>query len=268
MNFNLPRKFFILITASFFFASCMSDKAFEKKVAQVLEENPEVLTNAIQKNPLVFIEALQEAAQSARDEMMKEREREEHQKFEDSFANPLTPKIRPDEAIRGPKSAPLVLVEYSDFECSFCQRGFQTVMALMEKYGDNLQFVYKHLPLNFHQHAMLAAQYYEALRLQSSELAFKFHDKLFDQHSRVRQGKPFFDSIAKEIGADLKKLEQDLTSDVVISRIEEDKKEAASFGMQGTPGFLINGVPVRGAYPPEHFVQIIEELQKRGLVTL
>jgi predicted DsbA family dithiol-disulfide isomerase len=54
----------------------------------------------------------------------------------------------------------------------------------------------------------------------------------------------------------------------VTKRIEEDTKEAGSFGMQGTPGFLLNGVPVRGAYPPEFFVNIVNELQKRGKIKI
>lgn len=246
----------------------MSDSKLEKKVEEMLVENPEILTNAIRNNSLAFIEAIQEAAENARGEMVRQRELDERAKFEQAFENPMTPNIRDDEAIRGSKDAPLVLVEYSDFECSFCRRGFETVMELMDKYGDNLQFIYKHLPLDFHQNAMLAAQYYEALRLQSDQLAFDFHDRLFEQHDRIRQGKRFFDSIAQDIGADMGRLEQDISSDEVIARIEEDKREAASFGMQGTPGFLINGIPVRGAYPAQHFVEIIQELEARGLVNL
>ncbi len=64
------------------------------------------------------------------------------------------------------------------------------------------------------------------------------------------------------------RLKKDLNSDAVTKRIEEDQKEAANFGMQGTPGFLLNGVPVRGAYPTEYFVQLVDELQKRGKLKL
>lgn len=256
------------IVTPFILISCVSDKDIEEKVAKTLRENPEILTESIRNNSLAFVEAIQEAAENAREEMVKQRELEEQNKFEQAFENPLEPTIREDEAIRGNPDAPLVLVEYSDFECGFCRRGYQTVMELMDRYDGKIQFIYKHLPLNFHQNAMLASQYYEALRLQSDELAFAFHDQVFEQHERIRNGKSFFDSIAQEIGADMGKLEDDVSSDVVLQRIEEDKQEAASFGMQGTPGFILNGIPVRGAYPPDHFVGIVNELESRGLVDL
>lgn len=258
-----------LVIGSFLVMGCTSDKDLEEKIGNVLRDNPEILTDTIRSNSLAFVEAIQEAAQNAREEMVEQRELDEKAKFEQAFENPLEPTIRDDEAIRGGgPDAPLVLVEYSDFECSFCRRGYETVMDLMDRYGDDLQFVYKHLPLNFHQNAMLASQYYEALRLQDHQKAFDFHDKLFEQHERIRNGKSFFDSIAEEVGADMERLEADVSSDEVIARIEEDKQEAAQFGMQGTPGFVLNGVPVRGAYPAEHFVEIVEELKKRGKVNL
>ncbi len=62
----------------------------------------------------------------------------------------------------------------------------------------------------------------------------------------------------------MKKLETDISSDIVKKRIDEDLAEAKKFGFQGTPGFLLNGIPVKGAYPPEHFDKIVQELKKRG----
>ena len=64
------------------------------------------------------------------------------------------------------------------------------------------------------------------------------------------------------------KLQKDVKSKAVQERIDADLKEAAKFGMQGTPGFILNGVPVKGAYPTSHFVSIVEELKKRGKVKL
>ena len=66
----------------------------------------------------------------------------------------------------------------------------------------------------------------------------------------------------------MKKLAKDIKSKKVKDRIQQDLDEAKKFGFNGTPGFLINGVPVRGAYPPSHFDGIIDELVKRGKVKL
>ena len=66
----------------------------------------------------------------------------------------------------------------------------------------------------------------------------------------------------------MKKLEKDLDSEIVNKRIQQDLDEAKKFGFQGTPGFLLNGIPVKGAYPAEHFEGIVEELKKRGKVNI
>ncbi|MBT7608971.1 MAG: thioredoxin domain-containing protein [Bacteriovoracaceae bacterium] len=249
-------------------ASCMSDSQLKDKMTKLMKENPKILVEAIEANPADFVEAIQKAAKNAQEDLKKKRALEEKKKLAETFDKPLVPNIRADEAIRGNKNAPLTLVEYSDFECPFCKRGFDTVQALRAKYGNKIRFVYKHLPLSFHKQAKVGAQYFEAIRLQSAEKAFKFHDAIFDDQRAIKNGTPFFKRLAKSVGADMKKLASDLNSKTVNNRIEEDLKEAAGFGMQGTPGFLINGVPVKGAYPPDHFVGIVDELIKRGKVKL
>ena len=237
-------------------------------MSKVLKEDPKILTEAIEKHPAEFITALQNAAKNAQEAMGKQREEEEKKKLEESFDKPLQAEIRKDESIRGAKDGAITLVEYSDFECPFCSRGFETVMQLMDKYPGKIRFIYKHLPLSFHEQAMPAAQYYEAVRLQDEKKAFAFHDEIFKNQAKLKNGKAFLDATAKKVGADMARLKKDVESEAVKNRIEADIKEAGSFGMQGTPGFLLNGVPVRGAYPAEYFVSLIDELQKRGKVKL
>ncbi len=249
-------------------AGCTSDQKIKEQVAKALKEDPKILAEAIEKNPAEIIDALQKAARAAQEDLAKKREDEEKKKLEESFDKPLVGKIRSDESIRGTKGAPITVIEYSDFECPFCSRGFETVTQLLKQYEGKVQFIYKHLPLSFHEQAMPASQYYEAIRLQDPNKAFAFHDEIFKNQRKLKNGKAFLEATAKQVGADMAKLKKDLDSSAVKTRIEEDMKEAAEFGMQGTPGFLVNGVPVRGAYPIEHFNQIIEELKKRGKLTL
>lgn len=262
------RRLFLVLLSVAALSSCTSDEKLKQQMSKVLKEDPKILTEAIEKHPAEFITALQNAAKNAQEEMGKKREEEEKKKLEESFDKPLQAEIRSDEAIRGPKDAPLTLVEYSDFECPFCSRGFETVMQLMKKYEGKIRFIYKHLPLSFHEQAMPASQYYEAIRLQDEKKAFAFHDEIFKNQAKLKNGKAFLDATAKKVGADMAKLKKDIDSDAVRNRIEADIKEAGSFGMQGTPGFLLNGVPVRGAYPAEYFDSLIAELQKRGKVKL
>jgi protein-disulfide isomerase len=261
-------KLLVLFLSTLLLASCTSDEKMKQQMSKILKEDPKILTDAIEKHPAEFITALQNAAKNAQEEMGKKREDDEKKKLEESFDKPLVAEIRKDESIRGPKDAVLTLVEYSDFECPFCSRGYQTVIDLMKKYDGKIRFVFKHLPLSFHEQAMISAQYYEAIRLQDEKKAFAFHDEIFQNQAKLKNGVAFLDAAAKKVGADLAKVKKDLNSAAVKDRIAADMKEAGEFGMQGTPGFLLNGVPVRGAYPADYFVSLVEELQKRGKVKL
>lgn len=242
--------------------SC-SKKVDKDELAITLKANPQIVLDLIEKNPAMFIGSIQKAAKLAQADLAKEQNKRELNDFENSFKNPLKPLIRKDETIFGNKNGDLTIVEYSDFECPFCQRGYTVVQELMKKYDGRIRFIYKHLPLSFHQQSMISAQYYEAIRMQSESKALQFHNEIFDNQSKLRIGKGFLDSIAKKLSVDMIKLEKDINSDIVKNRIDEDMKEAASFGMQGTPGFLVNGIPVKGAYPLEHFISIISRLDKK-----
>jgi protein-disulfide isomerase len=241
----------------------------EDQLRDMLKKNPKILTDAIEANPEAFIESLNKAVKQAQQSQAGKREEDEKKKLEESFENPLKPVIRKDELIRGTKGAPITIVEYSDFECPFCSRGFNTVLEILDAYKGKVQFVYKHLPLSFHAQAEIASRYYEAARLQSEEKAILVHDDIYKNQRKLRDnGEKYLKELAKKIGLDMKRLEKDLNSEAVTTRIEEDKAEAEKFGFQGTPGFIVNGVPVKGAYPKSHFVDIINELVKRGKLTL
>lgn len=265
---KLPKSLFFTLSLTLLLTSCMSEKDIADKMAKVLKDNPKVLTDAIEANPAEVVMSFQKAVKDAQEVLAKKREEDEKKQLEETFDKPLQPKIRDDEAIRGNKDGPITLVEYSDFECPFCSRGYETVMDLMKEFDGKIKFIYKHLPLSFHQQAMVASQYYEALRMQNHELAFKFHDEIYKNQKKLRNGEAFLKEIAKKLGANMEKLAKDHKTQAVLDRIQEDQEEAASFGMQGTPGFLINGIPVRGAYPAAHFKDIVKELEKRGLVKL
>ena len=259
----------ILLTSTLvLLGACSSQKSFEDKLVIALNERPEIVTKLIEDNPEKFITAFQAAAKKGQAGVAKKRQIAEQKQLEESFSKPLIPTIRKDELIRGTKGAPITIVEYSDFECPFCTRGYRTVEEVLKKYKGKVQFVYKHLPLSFHPNAMIASQYYEALRLQDEKLAIKLHDEIFENQKNLKKGKKYLEEVSKKIGANMSKLNKDLNSTIVMNRIKEDMSEASKFGMQGTPGFLINGVPIRGAYPIAKFDQIINELKKRGKIAL
>lgn len=255
---------FILVALVLVTSACTNKDSLKK----MLKENPDIMTEAIEANPDKFIDALNNAVKKSQEVIAKKREEEESKALEESFDKPLVPVIRDDESFRGNKDAPITLVEYSDFECPFCSRGFNTVMELLQKYEGKIRFVYKHLPLSFHPQAMPASQYYEAIRLQSAEKAYKFHDEIYKDQRGLQNGEKFLQAKAKAVGADMARLAKDVKSEAVQARINQDIEEAGKFGFQGTPGFLLNGIPVKGAYPTSHFIELIEKLEAKGKLKL
>lgn len=228
-----------------------------EELKQALEKNPDLVLQALKKaDKAAFFQLVIDGQNEFRMKQAEIEQKREQEEREAAFKNPLKPVLDSKTRIRGEKTAPITLIEYSDFECPFCARGYQTVESLRKKYGAKLRFVFKHLPLvNMHPKAMPAAQWMEAVALQSPEKAWEFHDRMFQNQDKL--GDEFFRATAKELGVDVEKAAKDLESSAVKDKIEADIREAKSFKFDGTPGFVINGVPLRGAYPPEAFEPII-----------
>lgn len=183
---------------------------------------------------------------------------------EEEFKNPKKPKLSKDRAVLGSLKAPIVIVAYSDFECPYCSRGASTVEEVRKKYGNKVAFVFKHLPLPFHSMAQPAAEYFEAIAIQDGKKAYAFHDEVFKNQKDLKaKGEGLLKELAKKVGADLKRLSKDIKSDKVKKRIEEDKAEAREFEISGTPGFIVAGVSLKGAYPAAAFEEIIERKLKK-----
>lgn len=251
----------VYVLSLLFLTSCTSNLNNRKSLEETLQKNPEILTLVIESHPVLFLSALQNASRKAQEVISRKQEATEQDKIDEYIKNPLAYSIRKDEAIQGEINAPITIVEYSDFECPFCARSFGTIKQLLERYQGKVRIIYKHLPLEIHPNAMISAKYFEAIRLQDVKKAFNFHDLIHSDQRRLRAGEEFLISTAKKVGADLIRLKRDLNSKVVLDRIAEDTNEARSLGIEGTPGFLVNGVPIKGAYPLEHIVSVIERIQ-------
>lgn len=226
---------------------------------KALKENPDILTEAIEANPAKIMEALNNAVRKAQQQQFDDREKGLTQERDEEFKNPKKPEL--DESrVWGNKSAAITIVEYSDFECPFCKRGHATLEEVTKKYGDKVRVIFKNLPLDFHPMAMPSAQYFEAIMLQSPEKAKKFYDYVFENQANLGSKKDkFLDEAAKKAGADLAQVKKDMSSEKVKKTIEAQMEEARKYGFNGTPGYLINGVSIRGAYPAEEFSKIIDQ---------
>ncbi|MBC7743185.1 MAG: thioredoxin domain-containing protein [Bdellovibrionaceae bacterium] len=239
------------------FASCAPSA---KQLKEAIEKDPSIVFAAIEKDPVKFIEVVNKAAQDAQQGQAAKAQDDEKKSRQAEFANPLKPDVSGDRVVFGNKDAPVTIVEYSDFQCPYCSRGFQTIQEVRKEYGDKVRIIFKHLPLDFHPLAMPAAKYFEAIAKQDHKKAEKFHDMVFENQGMLKdKGEGYFKEAAKKVGADMKKVEADIKDESIAKKIAADMEEAKKFNMSGTPGFIINGVSLRGAYPLPAFKDIIDQ---------
>ena len=206
----------------------------------------EDLRKALEDHPDLLVEALVKALQKAIPDPAKP-------------APVVKPAFDGRTRFRGPMAANFTLVAYSDFQCPFCGRAFQTVQDLMKAHPSDLRLVFKHLPLAFHPQALAAAQWFEAVALQAPEKAWAFHDTLFRNQAKL--GVAFFRQTVHDLGLDTVRAEKDAAGPEVRARIAADLAEAHQFGFNGTPTFVLNQATIVGAQPIEAF----EALMAKGL---
>lgn len=155
---------------------------------------------------------------------------------------------------KGGKEALVTIVEFSSYQCPFCNRVRPTLQALMDEYGDDLRVVFKHRPLGFQAQSEPAAR--AAIAAQNQNKFWEFHAGLFDNQGRLAPA--VFDEVAQGLGLDMDKFKADMASDATTARLREDTSLADKLQAQGTPHFFINGYRLRGAQPIEAFKTIVE----------
>jgi protein-disulfide isomerase len=138
---------------------------------------------------------------------------------------------------RGPEGAPVVVVEFADFECPFCQKIAPELDTMWEARKDKVRFVYKFLPLTMHPHGEVAAR--AAIAAQMQGKFWEMHEKLFANGKHLED--PDLEGYARAIGLDLARFRADMDSPAVKARIEEDRKLSDSLGVKGTPTLFIDG---------------------------
>lgn len=164
----------------------------------------------------------------------------------------------------GDPTAPITIVEYTDFQCPFCSRHYQqTYPQIVEQYVEAgiVRYVFKDFPLNsIHPQAAKAA---EAARCAGDQEAYlAMHDILFERQNEWSGKDPIaiFNGYAEEISLDRDSFKQCLSNGTYASAVDADLQEGIDLGVNGTPAFFINGYPVSGAQPFTLFEQAIEQL--------
>lgn len=151
--------------------------------------------------------------------------------------------------VRGQPQAPITIIEFSDLQCPFCARVTPTLQELMKQYPDQVRWVFKNFPLDFHADSPLA--HAAALAAGRQGKFWEMHDLIFaNQHTLKRDN---LLAEAHSLNLDMDRFTADLDSADVKRQLEADKKEGQELGVNGTPAFFINGKSFSGAMPMEQF---------------
>ena len=172
------------------------------------------------------------------------------------------PKVDPKvDHIRGNAKAIISIIEYSDFECPFCQRHHPTMQQVLKEYGDDVNWVYRHFPLGFHQNAEPAALASEcANEFGGNDGFWKFTDLIFEKGFD-------FAAHAKELGFDAAKFDDCVKSGKYKQHVQDDMSGGSGAGVDGTPGNIVlnnktgKAELVSGAQPLANFKAAIDRLK-------
>ncbi len=161
--------------------------------------------------------------------------------------------------IRGRHDAPVTLVEYGDFECPYCGRAEAAIRELLALEGDELRYVFRHLPLtDVHPFAQLAAEAAEAAGTQGR--FWEMHDMLLEHQGDLRPRD--LREYANQLGLDMERFESELRNRTHKKRVTEDVASADQSGVSGTPSFFINGRRHHGAYDLQTLIAAVKTAAK------
>ena len=167
-----------------------------------------------------------------------------------------------NEPSRGPANAKVVLVEFSDFQCPFCSKGYATVEnQVLKDYGDKVKFYYKHYPLPFHPWATPGAIAAECAKQQKPEAYWTLYKGYFEQQKDITADNLKEKSLAMMANdkIDVAKFNDCFDNKKTADKVKADMAEGSSVGVTGTPSFVINGRLIVGAQPYDNFKNIIDD---------
>ncbi len=181
---------------------------------------------------------------------------ERQQKLEEAVAGLPT---------RGNPEGPVLIVEFSDFQCPYCARGAATVEQILEKHGADVRFVFKHFPLDFHPWARPASIATHCAGQQDDEAFWTLHDRYFENQKQITADNVLAKSkeYLAESGIDMAAFStcaEDQSSSEYKSAaalVDADMAFGQQMGVSGTPGFFVNGEFLNGAQPLSAFEPLI-----------
>jgi protein-disulfide isomerase len=177
------------------------------------------------------------------------------------------PTASASDHIVGSPSAPIVLIEYSDFQCPYCQMVHPTLKRIVSESNGEVAWVMRNFPLtSIHPQAKPAALAAECVaELLGNDAWWKFADTLFANQKSL--GESYYAQVAVQLGADPAKFSTCVSSEKYATKLDQQSLEAEQNGGSGTPYTVIVGgglqVPISGALPYAQFMSVINQIKSR-----
>jgi protein-disulfide isomerase len=168
----------------------------------------------------------------------------------------LSPPVTESDHAHGPKSAPVTLVEYGDYECPSCGEAYPIIKEVQRQLGNRLRFVFRNFPLTtIHPHAQHAAEAAEAAAEQGK--FWEMHDHLFENQRALDDA--HLKQYASFLELDLARFEREMSEHAYAARVREDFRSGVRSGVNGTPTFFINGVRHDDSWDLETLLEVIKK---------
>lgn len=209
---------------------------FERQVLQVLNDHPEAVFEALQRQ----LKRLEQRKRQARQEALTQLER-----------NPAA--VIGSSPTLGQGSRRLIV--FSDFQCPYCAEAARNLSAFLARNGSRLSLTYKFYPLvRIHPEALNAAR--AAWAAQKQGRFWPFHDALFAAQDRL--GEPLYVQTARSLGLDLNRFNRDRASQESLAAIARDQELGDRLGLEGTPFFVVRGEAFSAAVDEAFLQKLVE----------
>lgn len=228
----------------------------KQALRELLKEDPDLVLSVLRENSELVLEIAQHGSIVRNRKGMIAR-------WQEDLKNKVDINTE-GRAVRGSKNAPVTIVGFTDFTCSYCIKAEGDILALLEKYKGKVRFIYMPFPKE-DELSQLAARYSAAAFMQDQEKGWAYYDILFDAGPKlVSGGEAFLRASALQVGLDGKKLFSEVNSKAVTDSLQKNKAEAEKLDVRGTPYFFVNNLVIRGYVAPDLFEEAVEMALKNA----
>jgi protein-disulfide isomerase len=173
----------------------------------------------------------------------------------------VVPVASESDYVRGDEDAPITMIMYSDFECPYCNRFYDTMVEVMDNYDGQVRWIYRHFPLSFHTNAQSAAEAAECAGVQGK--FWEMADLLSENYSSL--GSDAYNTYASQLGLNTSEFATCMDEGTYESKVKTQAQGGITAGVTGTPGTFIisadgDAIPVKGALPYDTIAGYLDTL--------